>query len=111
MVEHPRLGMHPLPEQGEEIVELEATDASQLELEQRRLAGVGVHRVDAAGPRQGIIEHVAPGAGDHHQGILGTQVEGHAVHRRILPAGVVDQRAGIDGVEDRVVDAVANGQG
>lgn len=93
-------------EEGEEVVEIQAADGRQFQFEQGVLAWVGIHGVDAPGPGQGVIEDVAAGAGDDQHGVVRGEIEGLAIHRRIFPAGVVDQGAGVDGVEDALVDAV-----
>ena len=98
--------MTPLAEHGEEVLEFEMPDAGQLQFQQRGLARIGVHRMDAGRRDQRIVQHIAAGAGDHQHAILRPQRQRQPVDRGILPAGVVYERAGIDGVEHLLIQPV-----
>ncbi len=93
-------------EQREKVVESELADRGELQVEERGLAGVGVHCVDRAGAGQGIVEDVAAGARDDQHRVVRTEAEGLAIHCRVLPAGVVDQRSRVDRVENLLVEPV-----
>jgi len=56
-------------EGGEEVLEFKASNGGQLQFQQRRLARIGVHGVDARRPAQRIVEHVAAGAGDDQHAV------------------------------------------
>ena len=75
----------------EEVVEVEVPDAGELEFEQCRLARIGVDCMYASWLAQGVVEGIAPGAGDDQHRVFRPDGERLAVDRRILPAGVVDQ--------------------
>ncbi len=83
--------MPPRSEDREERIEVEVPDARELELEERRLARIRVHGVDAARTDQGVVEDVAAGAGDGEHRVGGRELECAPVDGRILPAGVVDE--------------------
>jgi len=98
-------------EDREEIVKLQAPDTRELELQQGVLARVGIHRMNAPGSGQGIVEDIAPGAGDDQHGVVAVDVQRQAVHCRVFPAGVVDQRPRVDGIEQSLVETVRKGMG
>ncbi len=98
--------MAAVAEQQEKIVEVQTADAGELELEQRGLARIGVHRVNSRRALQRIVEGVAAGAGDDEHRILRGQLQRLPVYGRVFPAGVVDERAGVDRVEQRLVEMI-----
>jgi len=65
--------------------------------------------MDKAGTGEGVVEHIAPGARDHQEGVPRAEVEGSPVHCRVFPAAVVDQRPRVEGVEDDLIESVAAG--
>ena len=102
--------MPAVAEEREEVVEGEVTDPRQLQLEERVLPRIGIHRVDAPRTGERVIERVAAGARDHQHGVVGAEVERKAIDRRILPAGVVDERARVDDVEHFLIDAIGQAE-
>ena len=59
------------------------------------------------GAAKRVVQHVAAGAGDDQHAIIGAEVEGLAVNRRIFPAGVVDERSGVDRIEQFLVKSLS----
>jgi hypothetical protein len=100
-------GVYAAAEQREEIRVREVADPGQFEFQQGGLPRIGVHRVNAPRRQQGIVEHIATGAGDDQHGVVTTQVERAAVDGRVLPASVVDQRARIHRIEDPLIDTIS----
>jgi hypothetical protein len=97
-IDLPRAPGSAAAEQVEEGLEIESADARPLELEQVVLAGVDVHGQDVrAGER--VVEGVAARAGDDEHPVGGLQAQRLVVHRRVLPALVVDQVLPVHGVE------------
>ncbi len=82
-----------LAERREEIVEAQMPDTGELEFQQRRLPRIRVDSVDTFGSQQGVIEHVAAGAGDDEQVVLTGDAEHLTVDGGIFPARVVNERA------------------
>ena len=73
----------------EKILELQAADCRELEFEQRRLAGVGIHRMHFRRTGKRIVEGIAAGAGNHQHPVVGLECEGAPVYGRVFPAGVI----------------------
>ena len=93
-------------EEQEEIFEVQRADAGELELQQRGLARIGIHRMHHRRALQRVVEGVAPRAGDDQDAVPWGKLQGLPVYRRILPAGVVDQGAGVDRVEHLLVEVI-----
>jgi len=60
--------------------------------------------VNPLGAEQGVVQHIAAGAGDRQQGVLGAEIQGLAVHRRVFPTGVVDQVVAMHEMETLVTE-------
>jgi hypothetical protein len=97
--------MPAVAEDREEVAVRETTDAGELQFQQCRLPRVRVDGVDARRFAERVVEHVAAGARDHDHHVVRRDGEGLAVDCGIFPAGVVDERASVDRVEDLLVEA------
>ena len=104
------VGMATQPEQREEVAVFEATYAGELQFQQCGLTRIGVHRIDATRAEQGVVQHIAAGAGDDQQPILGSQCQRLPVNRRVFPASVVNQRPRIHRIENLLIDAIGKCQ-
>eukprot|EP00962_Isochrysis_galbana_P027925 scaffold8788_cov108-Isochrysis_galbana.AAC.8 len=74
----------------EELVVRQAARGRQLELEQRVLSRVQVHRDDVLWPVEQPVEHVAAARREHEQPVVRAQLQQLAVDTRVLPRHVVD---------------------
>ena len=64
--------MTALAEELEEFLKLTTLNHRDLELEQRILAWIHVHRMDLRRAVEQVVECIAASAGDHHQAAVGT---------------------------------------
>jgi hypothetical protein len=94
-------------EEREVILELQMPDAGELEVEQSGLARVGIDGIDAVRRGKCVIQRVAARAGDHEHVVVGTKVERLAVDRGVFPASVVNERLGVDRVEQPFMKLLA----
>ena len=101
-----KTGVTPFAEHCEEIVELKAPDAGKFQLKQGGLPRVGVNGMDMPWSGEGIVERVAAGTGDDQDGVVAADIQRQTIHRRIFPAGVVDQRTGIKCIKNALINAI-----
>ena len=106
MVQLDKVRMVAVAEQCEEVAELQPPDRGELELEQRSLPRVGVHREDLGRRGQCVIERIAARTRDNQHAIIGGQVERQAIYSGVFPTRVVKQRSGIDRVEQLLIELV-----
>jgi len=85
----------------EEIAEIATADERELQVEDRILAVVHIHRMNLRRPVEQVVERVATGAGDHDHTAVGAQLHQLPINPGILPAGVVDQLPAMHMVEIR----------
>ena len=94
-------------EQREEVFEFQRPYAGDLEFEKGILTRVRVDREYPVRARQDVIESVAPCACDYQHIVVGSKSKCLPVHGGIFPTRVVNKRAGIDGVEDRLIKTIS----
>src|SRR5882762_2849552 len=99
-------GMAAFTEDTEEVIELEGANAGDFELEERGLARIGIDGVDALWRQQRVIEDVTAGARDDEQHIFRSEVERLSIDRGILPAGVVDEGAGVKSPKQTLIEPI-----
>jgi hypothetical protein len=86
-----------------QLVEAAFANERLLELQQRVLPVVHVHRMNLRRIIEQIIERVAAGAGDHHHAAVAVQFHQLPVEPRILPRCVVDEVGVVNMAEDHVM--------
>ena len=96
-----------LAEDAEEVLERQRADRRELELEQRVLARICIDALDPIRAAQRVVEGIAAGTRDDQHDIVGTELQGLPVNRRIFPAGVVDEVARPDRIEQAAIETVA----
>ena len=106
LVQGGEVSMTAATEDIEEVVEIERAYGRDLQLEQGNLARIHVYGMNRGGRRQGVVERVAAGARDDHHVVRGRQCERLVINCRIFPAGVVDESASVESVEEPVVEIV-----
>ena len=104
-----KLGEATVAKHAEKVVELEFFDGCNLEVEEGVLAGIHVHGVDFCRAEKGVVQGVASGAGNHEDGILGSDFQGHAVKPGIFPAAVVHEVVTVDIGKGFSADPILNG--
>ena len=101
--------MKAVAEEREKIFMIQRRDRRKLQLQQCGLARIRINGMHAPRARQRIVERVAAGAGDHQHRVAGPQRQCCAIHCRIFPTGVIDQRAAIQRRKQRVVKSARDG--
>ncbi len=98
--------MRSLPEHRFQIAEIAPGNQRQLELQQRILAGIDIHRMNLRRGVQQIIQRIAASAGQYDHRAVRIQTEQLPVYARVFPAHVVDQIALVDCLEQQIVGAM-----
>ena len=97
-------------ENGEEVLEFKPPNRRDLQLQQRVLTWIGIHRMNPRRRIERVVERIAAGAGDDHDVIVRPQLQRLPIHRRVFPAGVVNQRTRIQRIEHILIEAITQRQ-
>ena len=95
--------MAALAEYLKEVVELQGTNRRDFQLKKRCLAWVGIDRMHTLRCQQRVIQHVTARAGNDHHDVFGRQIERLPVNRGVFPARVIDERSGVERLEETLV--------
>jgi hypothetical protein len=91
-----------------ELFEFQTTDASNFEFEEGVLPEIHIHRMDAVGIIESVIQGVASGRGYEHDVVVAFKIHDLPIQTGILPAAVINQMVAVYVGEDLLGCPVGN---